>query len=73
MVGGRGGEVGSRWGKFFKEVVFKVDFECYFIVLKTKVTETVPFGGVGEIGNVAKRGQVDFRDGKLVDVSKFIV
>ena len=53
MVGGRGGEVGSRWGKFFKEVVFKVDFECYFIVLKTKVTETVPFGGVGEIVNVA--------------------
>ena len=52
MVGGRG-DVGSRWGKFFKEVVFKVDLECYFIVLKTKVTETVPFGGVGEIVNVA--------------------
>ena len=22
---GGGGDVGSRWGKFFKEVVFKVD------------------------------------------------
>ena len=49
---GRGkGGVAISWSKF-KEVVFKVDLECDFVVLKVKVTETVPFGGVGEIGNV---------------------
>ena len=52
---GRGkGGVASSWSKFFKEVVFKVDLECDFVVLKAKVTETVPFGGVGEIGNVVQ-------------------
>ena len=41
-------------GKFFKEVVFKVDLESDFVILETKVTETVPFRWVGDIGNVVK-------------------
>ena len=46
------GDVGSRWGEFIKEVVFKVDLESDFVILETKVTETVPFSWVGEEGNV---------------------
>ena len=48
----RGGDVGRRWGEFIKEVVFKVDLESDFVILETKVTETVPFSWVGEEGNV---------------------
>ena len=46
------GDVGSRWGEFIKEVVFKVDLESDFVILETKVNETVPFSWVGEEGNV---------------------
>ena len=49
---GRGGGCKDLMGKFFKEVVFKVDLESDFVILETKVTETVPFSWVGEEGNV---------------------
>ena len=51
---GEGGGCKDLMGKFFKEVVFKVDLESDFVILETKVTETVPFRWVGDIGNVVK-------------------